>query len=489
LTLFSPSLVSSAAWTAAGKAFSQVAQLAAFIVAARVLTSAEFGLFAYCAAVIALLVIFAEGGWGEFVMKMPEEPDRLDQIATASILFGLLSMTIGFFGATIIGLFFGQVREATLVALFSLWLPAAALGVVYDGILVAAGRLRMHSAIRIAADACALVVTVAALLSDWGVFALVAGRLALQLTMLVGSIAAVRWLPKLRLTRSLVSELLEFSRHIIFNRLILFVRSYSGTLAVGSFLGLAEAGYYRAAERIVAAFSEMVGEPIRLLSWVVLRKAANLPATNRGPTKEIGAAATGFIVSAIAVSVPVYIGLALMSGGLVHIVLGDAWAPAATLVALLAAKQVLLVPGYLTEPLLSLSGMIKKTVIPSLATTTVSLLFILMLAPFGMLAAAIAQCAAAVFSFFVSVHLQSRYGALDWAGALRRSVHPLIGIAAMVVVVALIGDVADGSAASGPTINTLQVLMGSAVYVTTLALLQRLSRTSTPIFAFTNRPT
>ena len=106
-----------------------------------------------------------------------------------------------------------------------------------------------------------------------------------------------------------------------------------------------------------------------------------------------------------------------------------------------------------------------------------------------MLAAAIAQCAAAVFSFFISVHLQSRYGALDWAGALRRSVHPLIGIAAMVVVVALIGDVADGSAAGGPTINTLQVLMGSAVYVTTLALLQRLSRTSTPIFAFANRPT
>lgn len=484
LALMSPSLVKSAVWTFSAKGFSQVAQLAAFIVAARVLNSAEFGLFAYSAAFAVLLVIFAEGGWGEFVMKTPSDPDRLDQVASVSILAGLLSMTFGLCGAAVIGLYFGQAQEAMLVALFSIWLLPASLVVVYEGIMVAAGRLRAHAVIRILADACGLGVTVAGLLAGWSVLALVAGRLTMQVTMLAACIVVVRWFPRPRLTQPLLRELLEFSRHIVANRLIVFVRSYSGTLAVGSFLGLAEAGYYRAAERIVAAFSEMIGEPVRLLAWVVLRRVTNLPAGERSPSKEMGAAATAFMVSAMAISVPVYIGLALMSGSLVHIVLGDSWAPAAILITLLSVKQILLIPGYLTEPLLSLAGTIKKMPAAVLVNSLVSLAFILAFTPFGMLAAAIGQCAAAVFSFAISMRLQSRYGAVDWSGVMRRSLHPLLGVIAMVTAVALIGDVAAASAASSLAVNALQTIAGSAAYIVVLVALQKFKGGSAPIFAF-----
>ena len=487
LAFMSPSLVNSAVWTFSAKGFSQVAQLAAFVVAARVLTSAEFGLFAYSAAFAVLLVIFAEGGWGEFVMKTRNDPEQLDQVATVSILSGVLSMTVALCGAAIIGLYFRQVEEAVLVALFGVWLLPASLVVVYEGIMVAAGRLRAHAAVRILADACGLAVTVGGFLAGWGVLALVAGRLAMQLTMLVGCLVMVRWLPKPRLTRSLLWELLDFSRHIVSNRLIVFVRSYSGTLVVGSFLGLAEAGYYRAAERIVAAFSEMIGEPLRLLAWVILRRVANLPPGDRNVSEQMGTAATGFMVSAMAVSLPVYIGLALMSGSFVHIVLGDAWAPAAILVTLLSVKQILLIPGYLTEPLLSLAGTIKKMPSAVLFNSVVSLAFVLALTPFGMLAAAAGQCAAAVFSFVISMRLQSRYGAVDWSGVLRRCLHPFLGVAAMVTAVALIGGVAAASATSGLAVNMLQAIAGGAVYIVTLATLQKINGGSPPIFAFAHR--
>lgn len=491
LAFMSPSLVKSAVWTFSAKGFSQIAQLAAFIVAARVLNSAEFGLFAYSAAFAVLLVIFAEGGWGEFVMKTHSDPDRLDQVASVSILAGLLSMTLGLCGAVVIGLYFGKNQEAVLVALFSIWLLPASLVVVYEGIMVAAGRLRAHAAIRIVADACGLGVTVAGLLAGWSVLALVAGRLAMQLTMLAACMVVVRWFPRPRLTRPLLWELLDFSRHIVSNRLIVFVRSYSGTLAVGSFLGLAEAGYYRAAERIVAAFSEMIGEPVRLLSWVVLRRVANLPAGERNLSKEMGAAATAFMVSAMAISVPVYIWLALMSGSLVHIVLGDAWAPAAILITLLSVKQILLIPGYLTEPLLSLAGTIKKMPAAVLVNSLVSLAFILGFTPFGMLAAAAGQCGASVFSFVISMRLQSRYGAVDWSGVLRRCLHPLLGVAVMVTVVALIGDVAAASAASSLGVNALQAIVGGVAYIVTLVALQKINGGAPPIFAFAHpaRPT
>ncbi|MBU3995909.1 MAG: oligosaccharide flippase family protein [Actinobacteria bacterium] len=487
IALVLPSLLKSAVWTFAAKGFSQVSQLVGFVVAARVLNSAEFGLFAYSAAFAVLLAIFAEGGWGEFVMKTHNEPDRLDQIASVSILAGLISMALGLCAAIVIGVCFGRSEEAALVALFSIWLLPASLVVVYEGILVADGRLRAQAAIKIAADVCGLALTVAGLLAGWGVLALVAGRLAMQVTMLTACIIVVRWLPKPRLTRSLFWDLLDFSRHIVSNRLIVFVRSYSGTLVVGSFLGLAEAGYYRAAERIVAAFSEMIGEPVRLLAWVVLRRVANLPPGDRNVSKEMGTAATRFMASAMAVSVPVYIGLALMSGSLVRIMLGEAWEPAAILVTLLAVKQILLIPGYLTEPLLSLAGTIKKMPSAVLLNSMVSLTFVLALTPFGMLAAAAGQCAAAMFSFVISMRLQSRYGAVDWTGVLRRCLHPLLGVVSMVTSVALIGDVAAGSATSGLAVNGLQAIAGGAAYLATLATLQKIKGGSSPIFAFARR--
>jgi len=189
----------------------------------------------------------------------------------------------------------------------------------------------------------------------------------------------------------------------------------------------------------------------------------------------------------MAISVPVYIGLALMSGSLVHIVLGDSWAPAAILITLLSVKQILLIPGYLTEPLLSLAGTIKKMPAAVLLNSLVSLVFILAFTPFGMLAAAIGQCAAAVFSFAISMRLQSRYGAVDWSGVLRRSLNPLLGVIAMVTAVALIGGVAAASAASDLSVNALQAIAGSAVYIVVLVALQKIKGGSAPFFAFAHR--
>ncbi len=482
-----PSLVTDAMWTMSAKIFIQISQLATFIIAARVLESAEFGLFAYVAAVVALLVIFAEGGWCEFVMKMREDADRLDQIASVAVFAGLCATALGLCFAIVLGLVFHLSGVAALVVLFSLWLLLTPFSAVCDGVFVATGRLRQQAIVRIVAEACGMGVAVTGLLFGWNILALVAGRLTTQIVSVVLFTAILRWVPKIHLHTVFLRELLEFSRHIVANRLIIYVRSYSGTLVVGSVLGLTEAGYYRAAERVVAAFSEVVGEPARMLAWVVLRRVAVRGADDGEATRRIGTAATKFVVLLMAVSAPVYIGLALMSGSLVQIALGDAWAPAAFLVTLLSIKQVLLIPGYVTEPILSLSGTIRKMPPAILVNSLVSLAFMFALSPFGMVAAAAGQCAAAVFSFAISAHLQSRYGEVSWTRVLRGCAHPAIALLAMIVVVVLLGSVAAGSAMSGLSTNLLQMLAGAIIYLGTLAGLQRLDGGSVPIFAIVRK--
>ncbi|MBB4231983.1 oligosaccharide flippase family protein [Rhizobium mongolense] len=475
-----PSIVGDGAWALAAKVISQAVQLAAFIAAARLLSLEQFGFYAYSSAIAILLVVCAEGGWGEFVMKTGAAGDELDQVATLSVLSGTLVTTIGFGVAAVVAFPLHQVWESTLIAFYSCWFLPSSLSTVYDGILVARGMLRKQAFIRIVAEICGLLVTIIGLWSGWNVMSLIAGRLAMQMTSLIITALVLRWRPKLYLTWPFMIEVLNFSRHILANRLIFFLRSYSGTLALGSFLGLAEAGYYRAAERIVAAASELIGEPARMLAWTVFRQAvAQSDAEN--VAKNVGAAATTFMMLLMVISAPVYLGLALVSTGLVDIALGDDWAPAAVLVAILAIKHVLVVPGLVTEPLLSLTGHIRKMPRAILLNGAVCIGLIVVLAPFGATATALGQCAAALVSFLISTRLQRRYGGLAWNRVLANCAYVAVAIAAMSATVYLLGYVAEVSAMKRLSSIALQVVAGGAIYVGALLVLHRVNGGLIPI--------
>lgn len=475
---------SDAMWTFVAKIVMQFSQLATFIIAARVLTSAEFGLFSYTAALIALLVVLAEGGWREFVMKTTHEDDRVDQIATVALTAGLAATLLGLGAAAILEVVFGMNGEAILVVIFSFWLMPTPFSSVCEGMLIADARLKELSIIRIAAEGCATLIAIYGLVHGWNIYALAAGKLVSQLVAMLASLAVLRWLPSLRIKASFLRELFEFSKHITYNRALVLLRSYSGTLVVGSVLGLADAGYYRAAERIVSAFSDLVGEPARQIAWSTLRKIVVVDGDGNAPPASASAAlgrkATTFVVLLMAISAPIYVGLALMSGTLIHVVLGDGWAPAAILVSLLSVKQILLVPGYVTEPLLSLAGAIRKVPAAILINSIVSIGLIIAFSPLGVVAAAGGQLIAAIFSFFVSAWLQSRHGAVRWRTVLKGSAATFIGSIAMAGVVVLLGHVGTHSIENGLFLNCLQMLAGCVAYAATLFLLQKISLRVSP---------
>lgn len=471
-----PSVVGDGASTLVSKIVSQIVQLLIFLVAARVLESAEFGLYAFSSAIVVMLVVVAEGGWGEFVMKAECTDRELDQIGTISIIAGMLVTAVGLLAAAIAWLFFHRSHEALLLVLFSCWFLPSSLYAVYDGLLVARGLLRKQALIRMASEIAGLCMTMLGLWLGWNVFSLAAGRLVSQLVCLGGSVAVLAWRPRLHLSWPFAREILEFSSHILSNRLILFLRSYSGTLAIGSFLGLAEAGYYRVAERIVAAFSELIGEPARMLAWTLFRRAAIVTGLDGRPVRDAGPSATAFMTVLMAISTPIYFGLSLISSDLIDIVLGEKWAPAAILVAILSMKQVLLMPGYVTEALLSLSGNIRRMPPTLLLNALVSVSLILLLAPFGVVAAAWGQCAASLISFVTSMHLQKSYGGLRWGKVMRKSRYVAVAVVLMAIAVYGLGHFAGSLSIQRLVTVLLQVIAGGAIYVCSLLALEKMSR-------------
>lgn len=469
------SLVSDGMFTMIAKGTSQLVQLLIFIIGARVLTSAEFGFFAFTSAFVVMLIVLAEGGWGEFLMKSHNREADYDQVATTAMISGLIVSTLALAGALAMGSWFGDMLHLEILVISSVLIFACALSTIYDGILVAQGRLKDQAKIRIISELVGLAVVAAGLWSGWNIIALFAGRLAAQLTSLGCSMLAVLWLPKIRLTRPFLREILGFSRHILANRLIVFLRSYSATLAVGGFLGLAEAGYYRAAERIVASISELLAEPARLLGWVVFRKARDRqPQDIAGGNARIATAANSFVVLLIAIAAPFYLGLSLASGALINFVLGDAWMPAAIVVSILAIRQLLLIPAAIIEPLLSMVGELRRLPPIALMNGGISIALIVALAPFGLIPLALGQVAVGAFWLGTMIWLQQRHGGLDWSRIARRCGPTLAALGAMLLADFALNYITLPAALPNALTTGFQVAGGAIAYVAVLAILHKL---------------
>ncbi|SCB32105.1 oligosaccharide flippase family protein [Rhizobium hainanense] len=457
-------VVADGSWVAAAKITSQVSQIGTFFLAARILMPSEFGFYAFLSALMVLLVVLAEGGWAEFIMKSGYDRDRFEQLVSISLVSGVLVTSVGLGGAFVLYTAFAQQAEGVLVAIFSCWILPAAITTVYDGTLVACGRLRAQAVVRIVSEVVGFSVTATGLFMGGHAIALVVGRIVSQLVILVGSVCFVRQKPRLHLTRAMVAEVAAFSKYIVATRLIIFLGSYSGTLAVGGFLGVTEAGYYRAAERIVAAISELMGEPIRALAWVEFRRARDLGELNG--TNVLADAARQFLVWLFVVASPVYLGLMLVSPELIHIVLGEKWMPSAIIVSILCVKLLLLSPGYISEPLLTLSGNIHRRMAVTMVNAAVSVLFIIIFAPMGLLALAASQCVSASFSLTTSARIQIRYVGVNWRKVITDSIH-MIGPSIGLMMAAVLSLQYAVEFAAMPTILALflKIAVGTVAYV------------------------
>lgn len=455
-------------WTLTSKGFSQAAQLGIFFAAARFLTPYDFGLYALVSATAVITIILAEGGWAEFIMKSDNGADHFNEVVTASILSGALLGASVCAAGLILWRGFDLSTAGTLLTLFSALTMLSGISAPYRGALVASRRLRLQAFIRIAAELLGLTVTGIGFLAGWGAAALVLGKVSTQFVIFTASFRAVHRKVSLRLSPEVAVMLFTFAKHIVANRVVAFVASYSGTLAIGGFLGVAEAGYYRIAERLVLAISELIGEPARMLAWSVFRQARQ--AQDKGAIQAVTLAITRFVTLLITFGMPLYIGLALLSQAAVALLLGEAWLPASGIVTILCFRQLLLLPGMATEPLLTVMGYVHKRLAITILNVIVSLVLILTLAPHGIKPLALGQCFGAVLASTMTIWLQTKYAQANWI-AVAKEVVALAAVPSLAMIITVL-QLENVNFSELPWLAVFtQVASGATVYISLFLLI------------------
>ena len=423
------------ALTVAERIISQVVQFTIFIVAARVLGPADFGVFALASAAAILLLRVAEVGWAPFIMSVSGDATVPRQVLFIAIFAGIIVGVIGLLGTFVAWQRDVAIEIVHLMTLFSVWVTLASASSAQKGVLIWSHRLKASAFCEISGEIVGLVVAVWTLMNGWGFLSLAFGRLSLQTTHLVLSFAITRMSPLAGMRGELLRELWVFSGQIFISRMLINIRLYAATFIIGGFLGPAAVGFFRAADRLVSAAGEVIAVPGQLLAWTLLRKARD-GGDAAGQADRINAQVRQHLKVLVIAGAPVMIWLMVMSDELIGGLLSSEWLPAAPLVAILALSRLLFLAGILTEPLLSVVGQAKRLPLFTFVLLAVSVTLTYASVHFGVYAVAWSQVLIALIVLIVTVWLFHRYAGIRWRevlNELRSTILPLVcGVATLI---------------------------------------------------------
>lgn len=378
----------------------QAMQFALFLYAARVLTTADFGVFSLAFAIIVGLTVLAEAGWREWVLCAPT-PRQIDEAGAAALMTGAVIAVLGM-ALIALGRHLGFAPELAMMAgLLLPWVVARPLVSVQMGVLTRAGRLRHMAVVQWLCEAAGFVAGVALLHHGAGLAALAWAKLALLGVELGGYTLGAGRLGLAVPRAAGLGEMTRFSWHILAARVLTYLQGNLTTLVIGAAFSPALVGLYRAAMRLGGTAQEVIREPARMVGWSWLRTAMDqdIAARAAGPgaqSRRLLAAAHQFFDLAVTVGAALLVVLAFEAGGVVQILLGVRWTDAAGLVMLLSLGMIARLPQALAEPLFPLLGKAWLTRRLALLTSGTGLACFLIALPFGLTMVALADMVAAV---------------------------------------------------------------------------------------------
>ncbi len=412
---------------------SQGFQFLLFLYAARVLSTADFGVFSMAYAVVLGLTVVAEAGWREYVICC-EDAGQVKEAGTVALGSGAVMALLGAAGIGIAEAI-GSPGTFGLVGMMLLpWVLLRPLTVVQVGVLTRDGRLGAVAAVQWSAELASFLAGALALWLGQGVLALAWGKLALLAVELGGYVVCNRGLAFRVPDRARVRHMIDFSREILSARVLAYLQGNFTTLAIGVFFNTATVGIYRAATRLSGTAQEVIREPARFLGWSWLRRARDADEAGDAPGGAFDAAALQFLEIVVSLGAGLLALMAVLAKPLVHVLLGAKWNDAVVLLTLLCIGGMTRLISTLTDPIFPLLGKPRLTRTLAILTTVAGVATFALALPLGIVAVAASDIVAGLLAMGVAAYFLGREAQLRPARLLGVA---LPGIAGTVAVFAV----------------------------------------------------
>ena len=403
--------------TLAAQGARMLVQLASVVLLARLLAPHEYGLVAMVLAVVGVGEIFRDFGLSSAAIQTPvlTTPQRtsLFWINTAiGVALALLLVA----AAPLIAAFYGEPQLVDIARALAPVFVANGLATQYRASLVRDLRFRALAAVDITSAALGLAAALVAAIAGAGVGALVLQQLAQALCLLVGLIAAGRWVPGLPRRGTPVRDLLGFGGNLVGSQLVGYLANNIDTVVIGVRLGAGPLGIYSRAFQLLMTPLNQVRSPLTSVALPVLsRLGDDAPRFER--FIGLGQRALGYTLVA---------GLALVAAAaepLTLVLLGRPWLEAAGILRLLAIAGVFQTLAFVGYWVYLARGLTRTLLHYSMASACIRIACVLVGSQWGLLGVAVGYTVAPAISWPLSLWWLSRQSGLPvaplYAGAGR----------------------------------------------------------------------
>jgi len=333
-------------WVAWSRVGVQTLSFCSTLVVARLLHPNDYGLMAMATVWTSAMSSLAEMGLGAAIVQFRAlEESELNTCFWLTMGVASAGYFLLYAAAPALAIWFANPSLATVLRVLGLILPLLALQIVPDSLLRKRLALDKVSKAEIVASLSAIPVVLGMAWAGAGVWALVAGALLQSLVRDMVTFWFVRWWPQWRLGSSHLREVFNFSLATLGTRLCLVSYQEADAIVLGRVSGAMALGFYSMAKELTLL-------PVTKISAVVNQIAAPVMAElqdDRGAMLTSLLRTLGLVAC---VTLPLCVGLALVSEDLVLVILTDKWISIVPLLRVLACYSVMRSLSVLLPPVL-----------------------------------------------------------------------------------------------------------------------------------------
>lgn len=316
------SVVHGMTWTVIGQAMGQGLRFVAIIFLARLLLPDDFGVIAMAIIFTGLVSRAVDLGFNQSLIQRKEvTPSHLSTTFWTSLAMGIMFCIVTVALSPVVGKFFDNDSVGPVLAVLSLSFVIIPLGSVHGSLLKRRLDFFRFSIAEIGGSVTYLAVTVVMAFSGFGVWSLVWGSLASDLTYVALRWVLCRWHPSLMFSRNSLKDLWGFGLNVTGTKLIGFLVLRLDYLIIGRVLTPVALGFYSLGCKIV-------DYPAQYLSLSVERVAFPAFSTIQDEDERLRRGFLKAITFACIVGLPIFGGLALVAPEFVRVVFGDKWTSA-----------------------------------------------------------------------------------------------------------------------------------------------------------------
>lgn len=359
--------------------------IVSLMIMARLVTPAETGLFSIAASIVMLAQALRDFGIAEFLVQ--EKELTQSKIRTAFGMNLVLAWSLGvivFLMRNWIANLYGTPELSGLIAVVC----GSFFVAPFSSTVLALLNRRMDFVamlkISVASNLASSMVSIPLAYLGWGAMALSLGMLTMNVTIAIVTAFFMRswdhFVPSLRDWRKLASFGIYMSGANIVNQ----VGGRVPELIIGRLLGFEALGQFNRARGIVALFYDAVVSSAHFVAFPAFSAAYRAGEDVYAPYLRATTLITGAVLPVLAV-------LAVVSKPLVHVMLGDQWLPAATLMPILILGTAIAALAPIAAPVLNATGKIHLVLRSTFYQQGCQLVFMGIFGCFGMIWLAISQ--------------------------------------------------------------------------------------------------